>query len=222
MRYLSALAVGALAVSFVLVACGSDDPKPAPRGSYAAVANKVANPTGTLSAANAVSVAEAYEQIETSGASGKRIQGGSQTSTQQYPCPEGGSYSMTANSDGSSGSADVKYDNCCYSAGCCMNGNAQLFFSTSTTTTDSYSLCETYNISLACGDDSGTLAFDGCMGSSGEWTYVVTVDGKTYSISGTYTGGSGTLTITDSKDTWTCTYSDGTGSCTGTSGTITF
>jgi major membrane immunogen (membrane-anchored lipoprotein) len=214
MRTISALAVGTLAVSFVLAACGSSDSnsKSGSSGSYTAVANAVEHPTGTLSSGNVVSVADAFEKIE-SGAAGRRLQGGS-TQTQTESCPSGGSYTVTASGSNSSGTADLKYDNCCYSEGCCINGSGAFYYSTDSSTASEYSICGSYNLTVACGSDSGALNYQG----SGEWIYVVTVDGKTYSVTGSYSNGSGTLTITDSKDTWTCTYTDHTGTCTGSSG----
>jgi len=222
MRTISALAVGTLAVSFVLAACGSsdDNSKSGSGGSYTAVASAIKNPTGTLSSDNAVSVAEAFEKIE-SGAAGRRLQGGS-TQAQTQTCPSGGSYTVTANGSSSAGTADLKYDNCCYSQGCCINGTGAFYYSTDSTAASSYSVCGSYSLTLACESDSGALNYQGCVGSSGEWIYVVTIDGKTYSVTGSYSDGSGTLTITDSKDTWTCTYSNGSGTCTGNSGGISF
>lgn len=222
MRIISVLAVGAIAVSSALVACGSsDDSKSGASGSYSEVANAVAHPTGTLSTTNATSVADAFEKAAAgSVASGRRLQA-TQSASQTEQCPNGGNITISVSGNESAATEDLKYNSCCESKDCCINGGGTFYFSSSSGSSD-YTMCGSYDLNVACGTDSGSLKYQGCLGTSGEWTYVVTVDGKTYSVSGSYAGGSGTLKITDSKDTWTCTYSDGSGSCTGTSGDFSF
>jgi hypothetical protein len=206
-------------VGFGLVGCGGGSSSNG-SGSYSSIANSLAHPTGKLAASNANSVAKAFEQIDASAANGRRIKGGS-TANQTVDCPSGGSYSVAVSGGQTSGQATLSYNQCCYTAGCCINGSGNWYYSAETNA--SYSLCGSYSLSLSCDSESGSVSYQGCMSSaSGDWTYVVTVDGKTYAVAGSYSSGSGTLDITDSTGTYTCTYSQGAGSCTGSGGTFTF
>jgi hypothetical protein len=215
------MAVGFGLIGLGMVGCGgggsSGGNGPA---TYSGIANSLAHPTGKLAASNANGVAKAFEQIDASAANGRRIKGGT-TDNQTVTCPAGGSYTISVSGGQTSGQATLGYDQCCYTEGCCINGSGNWYYSTEASA--SYSMCGSYSLSISCDTENGTVNYQGCMsGSTGDWTYVVTVEGKTYAVSGNYNSGSGTLQITDSAGTYTCTYNQGVGSCTGSAGTFSF
>jgi hypothetical protein len=204
-------------VGLGMVGCGGS--KSGGGGSYSSIANSLAHPTGKLAATNASSVAKEFEKIDTSAAAGRRIKDGTSTN-QTVTCPSGGSYTIAVSGGQTSGHATLDYNQCCYAVGCCIDGAGNWYYSAESNA--SYSMCGSYSLSVNCDTETGSVNYQGCLsGSSGDWTYVVTVDGMTYAVSGSYSSGSGTLHITDSTGTYTCTYSQGTGSCTG-SGTFSF
>jgi hypothetical protein len=213
MRHVTVLCLSMIGLGMVGCGGGDDNSSGNAAAGYNNIATSVAHPTGTLAASNANNVAEAYAKIDSAAANGRRLQ--SETSTSQtVACDAGGSYSVSASGGETAGQATLGYNHCCYTEGCCINGTGTWYYTSQASA--SYSMCGSYSLTVACDADNGTLNYQGCMSESGgDWTYVVTVDGKTYSVSGTYSSGSGTLKITDSKGTYTCTYSQGTGSCTG-------
>lgn len=194
-------------------ACGDDDGGGGGGGggSYASIADSIAKPTGMLAQSNAVDVAKEYEKFSGTGAGGDRIE--KQTQNMKFTCPSGGSYSVNASGTQSNARAVVSYDGCCYAAGCCMNGGADWYFATQGGT--AYSQCGSYDLDYSCSGVTSELKYEGCMGSSGKWVYVVRLAGKTYSVTGNYKNGTGTLEITDAQGKWTCTYNKGSGSCSG-------
>jgi len=132
----------------------------------------------------------------------------------------GGSLNAAGSGDQSSGHSTALYDDCCVAANCCIDGSADIYFSTEQGA--AYSYCGSYDLSYSCEGTTTALTYEGCVGSTGEQIYVIEVDGDTYAVSGTYSNGSGTLEISGENGTWTCTYSNGSGSCTGTGGTFEF
>src|SRR5690606_23898889 len=120
----------------------------------------------------------------------------------------------------SSGQARASYDNCCATAGCCLDGKADMYYSTEQGAT--YSYCASYDVNYSCEGTSTAVRYDGCFNATGEVVYAIEVDGNTYAVSGSYSNGSGSLKITGKNGTWTCTYSGGSGTCTGDSGSFDF
>lgn len=205
-------------------ACSGSDDKPSSTAStgassYSAISDSIAHPTGTLDKSNAASIGTEYEKISTSSAAGRRVQGGS-SANQEITCPAGGKYTVAVDANQSSGQATLSYNQCCYEASCCINGGGTWYYSNGGSST--YSYCGSYNLSVTCGGDSGNATYEGCFNLSGEWVYVVRVNGKTYSVSGNLSDGSGTLEVTAANGSFTCTYSKGSGSCTGSAGNFTF
>lgn len=205
----------------VTAACGDDDKGGAGgsgAASYSAIADRLAKPTGQLAANNAVNVAEEYEKVALTGSGGSGAKQASQMQT--FNCPAGGGYTITASGSQQSAQAVLDYNSCCYTAGCCVEGDADWYFATQGGA--SYSQCGSYDIDYSCAGQSFSLDYSGCLGSNGTWVYVVELGGKTFTVSGTYLNGSGTLEIKDATSTWTCTYNSGSGSCTGSRGNLSF
>lgn len=204
--------IGLGIVGHVTFACGGEE------NSYEAIAAKFKKPTGTLDSSNALAVAEAYEA--SSGASnlaGARRITQAVTQTQKIPCGTGGDITISVESSatGSSGSAEYSYNQCCYAASCCYDGGGTIYYAGSA---GSLEYCATYDLSLTCGTTIN-LNYAVCVDGSaaqGTYTYLVSVNDKTFAVSGTYRNGNGTLSIKDSTGTYTCTYSNGGGSCSGT------
>lgn len=201
-------------VMAMIAACGDDDDGGkgggSGGGSYSAIADSIAKPTGTLSTSNAVDVAEEFEKNAVAGVGGGQLK---QAQDQKISCPAGGSYTVSASGSQTSSRAEISYDNCCYTAGCCIEGDADWYYAGQAGST--YSFCGDYDLQYACGGQTSSLTYSGCQGTDGKWVLSVRVGDRTYAVSGTYRDGTGTLKITDSKGTWTCTYNKGTGSCTG-------
>lgn len=195
-------------------------------GSYNDVKNSFAHPTGTLAATNADAVAKAYETSQAGGglALGRRLDvtTSAQTVSQSISCPSGGTYSISTEVTGtSSGVSTITWNNCCYAAACCYNGGGTYYTSISGTSVGS--ICGTEQLTLTCGAAPATASASFCEdASNGTFSYLVQVDGKSFAVSGNYSSGSGTLTITGVNGTFTCTYTNDTGTCTGTAGSFSF
>jgi hypothetical protein len=202
---------------------GGDDSEPSSGGgSFTAIADSIAKPSGQLAASNATDVADEFAKISMTGAAGGRRttqQAGGQT--QEIACTAGGKQTITASGSQSGGHAVIKYDNCCYQASCCFNGGGDWYYAAQAGA--SYSFCGSYNMTLSCGTEgSASVKYEGCVGMDGKWVYVVRVDGKTFAVTGNYSNGNGTLEITGANGSFSCTYSNHTGSCTGSSGNFSF
>jgi hypothetical protein len=190
-------------------------------GSFAAISESLAEPTGTVDETTAGDIGEEFEKVSGTGANGFRDEQIAQSQqTQTVSCPAGGNYTITASGSQSSGRATLDYNSCCYAEGCCTDGSGDWYYSSSQTA--SYSICGSYDLSSSCGGSEVSLEYSGCMSSDGEWVYSIEVDGETYAVSGSYFGGNGSLEIRGANGTWNCTYSNGTGSCTGSGGNFSF
>jgi hypothetical protein len=188
-------------------------------GSYAAIVNNLDHPTGKLDKSNAVSVADGFQKLQESGVpAGERHAAQSGETTMQ--CPAGGSVTVHASGNESAAHGSYSYNDCCYEASCCYKGDGTFYFSNEQGAT--YTQCLDFNIVLTCGDAPDNVDYSYCMDSTGQPVFSVEVSGKTYTVSGQYSNGSGTLTIKDSSGSWTCTYNNSTGSCTGDGGTLDF
>jgi len=204
------------------VGCGGGSSKPA---SYADISASFAHPTGTLAATNADTVAKAYQtSLSAQGASplGQRLEQKSSAVSETIACNSSGSISVNvAQASSSAISENWTYNNCCETAGCCYNGTGDLYYAAAGTAAGSF--CESVKLTGTCSAvpiaENFSLCEDGTTGMIG---YLIEVDGETFSVSGSYSNGNGTLTITGKNGSFTCTYTNDTGSCTGTGGTFSF
>lgn len=210
-----------LAVAFgasfgLLGACGGGGSKVG--GSYASIASAIDSPSGTVDSSSVVNVGEEFEKLSaTNLASGMRRDAAvGQSSSGTLDCPAGGSISFSGSGNESSGRARGSYDNCCFEAGCCTDGTADMYYSSDSSA--EYTYCGSYDLSYSCEGVSADVAFNGCFGTTGEWVYVIEVDGESFAVSGNYADGNGTLEIRGENGTWTCTYTNDSGSCSGTGG----
>ncbi|HVZ30926.1 MAG TPA: hypothetical protein VG963_00785 [Polyangiaceae bacterium] len=233
------IGIGAVAFAALAIAAGcggSDSPK---NDSFAGISESIAKPTGTVDATTVGKIGAEFDKTNSAGAGAassfasvrgdEQVAAATGTKSYNYDCPQGGTISATGTgtSDGNQASGHVEehLDKCCYTAGCCASGDANLYFSGSTSSasggsgnnsvTANYSLCMNVNVATSCNDDSFSGTFSGCLGAGGSWTYNIEVDGKTFSVSGDYASGSGKLTIQGANGSWDCTYSSGSGTCTG-------
>lgn len=206
-KHLFALALVGLFAS----ACGSDPP---PANDYGAIADGISHPTGMLDKGNARDVADEFGKIRGLGALGTRPQA-SGTST-SIACGAGGSYRIdVSGASQSGGQAVLDYDACCYVASCCFDGHGDWYYATASGSQFSY--CGSYDLTLSCYDTVEKLAYSGCFDTSGGATYLVTVSGKSFAVSGSYSSGSGTVQIAAANGSWSCTFTSTSGTCSGTS-----
>ncbi|HTV24023.1 MAG TPA: hypothetical protein VMG12_35270 [Polyangiaceae bacterium] len=213
-------ALVALASGFA--GCGSDDDGGSRGGSFADITSAIESPTGTVDATTAADVGVEFEKAAQANIAGgmRRDAQTAQSSSGTVDCPAGGNLSAAGSGDQSSGHSTATYNGCCVSANCCLDGSADIYFSTQQGA--AYTYCGSYDLSYACEGTTTQLRYEGCLSAMGKQVYVIEVEGDSYAVSGTYSNGSGTLEITGENGTWTCTYSSGSGSCSGTGATFTF
>lgn len=203
--------------ALLLGACGSGDSGGGGGGaSFGDISDAISSPTGTVSAETAPAIADEFAKIN-QGAGGSAAK---QSGSQEMACPAGGKMSITAHSSGGSARSQISYKECCYQAGCCLNGGGNWFFSTGAGA--AYSYCGSYSLKSSCGGSGvASLNYEGCFDSRG-WVYSIKVDGETFAVSGTYSNGNGTLEVKGENGSFSCTYTNGSGSCTGSSGNFSF
>jgi hypothetical protein len=215
------LLTGLAASALLLGACGGGKDEEKPKaGSIDDISSAIESPTGTVSASTAADVAMAFEE------SGGVPTGSSRDQSQPIAaqdatvaCDSSGDINVTADSGGES--FDIGYNDCCMTAGCCINGDAQGFVDTSGTGT--YSACYEYDLDYDCDGTSASMEFSFCQSATGEMIYAIEVEGDTFAVSGYISNGTGTLTVTGENCSFTCDYTDYAGSCTSDSGdTFTF
>ncbi|HEX2657092.1 MAG TPA: hypothetical protein VHU40_02415 [Polyangia bacterium] len=220
--------------------CGDGGKKPP--ASYGDISASFAHPSGTLAATNADAVAQAYQASLSSGlgtagtvaavsrfakptgltptASALQSTSSAATAAQSYACPYGGSISATVNGiapGATSFSESFRYDNCCESAGCCLNGGGDLFYA------QGGAFCESFAITGTCSASPITLDYSICEDTAtGMLNYLIEVQGESFAVSGSYSNGSGTLMISGANGAFTCRYTNHTGTCSGTAGTFAF
>lgn len=215
MRLGTFIGIGLFAVAGV--GCGGGSSKPA---SFSAVKTSIANPTGTLAATNADSVAKAYQASLSAGtvAAGRRLDQKTSAVIATTPCTVSGNISIdSVQMSGSDISESFTYHSCCETADCCLSGPGSVFSSQA----GAGSVCESLQVSGTCSGAPIAENFSFCS-DGGVVNYLVEVDGQSFAVSGSYAAGNGTLTITGKNGMFTCTYTNDTGSCTGTTGTFTF
>lgn len=221
MRSVLLTRAGALVVGLLGLGCGDDD-SGAQAGGFSGIQSALTEPTGMVDVDTAPAIAEEYDRI----AIGAGSAGGQRYTSEQFPqersvtqtvsCPAGGGYTVSGSGSETGGEATVAYENCCYQDACCMSGSGTWFFSQDANTAN-YTYCGSYSLAMECMGFTENVAYEGCFGMDGRWTYVVEVEGQTFAVAaeGSYYGGEGTLTVTGANGTFVCTYSDGTGSCSG-------
>ncbi len=216
---IGAAVLGALGL---FVGCGGGDDGDSRGGSFSSIQSAIESPTGTVDATTAPDVGVEFEKVaEVDVASGMRrdAQTAQASSSGSVDCPAGGSINVTGTGNESSGEASVSYASCCVTEGCCIDGNADVYYSTEQDA--AYLSCGSYDLTYSCEGSTAALTYEGCLGSMGQ-VYVIEVAGLTYTVSGYYSDGSGSLEIRGANGTWTCTYSGDGGSCTGTGSSFDF
>jgi len=195
----------------VAVGCGSDDDNSGGgTKSFSQISSQIEEPTGTVDATTVGAVGEKFGEMSSASLGGSRLNG--PTNTAEQACPSGGSMTASGSGNESSGSVSVKYNECCYTAGCCFSGVADTVYSDANTNTFSY--CIDADLDYSCEGQQLALDYAACQGPEG-LVYAVEVAGATFAVSGQYSGGNGQLTIKGANGSWTCTYTDGAGTCTG-------
>jgi hypothetical protein len=202
--------------ALTLVACGSGSSGGASGFTSASqLHSAMASPTGTVEPATAVGIAEAFQSSESSGLGGVRQKLQAQSTT--VACTGGGSMAIS----GSQNSATVAYNDCVLVPGCTVDGVGSTFIEDVNNPTN---ICFSYDVSQACDDISVDLDFSGCIDVNleGGFAYLVEYAGETYTVSGSYYDGTGTLSIAGENGSFSCTYSANAGSCTSDGGTFEF
>jgi hypothetical protein len=203
--------------------CGDDDDGSRSRGgSFTNIANAIESPTGTVDESTAPEIGVEFEKVsQVSPASGMRRDAQTaQSSSTTQSCPSGGRFTVDGSGNSSSAQATVSYEDCCFIEDCCFDGDGDMYFSSEQGA--DYTYCASYDLDYTCEGTTASIQYEGCFGTSGEQIYVIEIDGETFSVTGNYNNGSGTLEIRGENGTWNCTYSGSTGSCTGSSGSFSF
>lgn len=169
-------------------------------------------PTGTLSGADVPLLAQMLErQIDE--ASGLLLlgsvpdgDGSASHKSQSVACPDGGS--LLLNEDAQRASATYRK---CQMVGCTFDGTLTLFKEGR----DRYSDCAKYDLRMDCED---FVAFDWqtsvCVVDGGDTVYLVHLHDETFTVSGSYYGGSGYLEIGTQAGVFQCDITHDTGTCT--------
>jgi hypothetical protein len=208
-------AAAAVGLWGVVTGCGSDGGK---ASSYSSITEEISKPTGTVDQASVAKIGEKFEAASKASAMGVRdddqtAASGSATVTQN--CPSGGSFSATGSGNESNGRGTVKYNDCCYTAGCCADGNATIYYSSAQSSAFTY--CANYDMDTTCAGTSLSIEYSGCLSASG-MVLLIDVDGASYAVTGSRSNGTGSLEITGANGKWSCTFSSGSGSCTSSAG----
>lgn len=216
------LGAGLLALGGAFAGCGGDDDNGSRGGgSFASITSAIESPTGTVDETTAADIGVEFEKVSQAQVpGGMRRDAQTAQSSGTVDCPAGGSVTASGSGDQSSGHSTASYNDCCVSANCCIDGDADIYFSTAQGA--AYTYCGSYDVSYSCEGTTTSISYQGCLNSTGELVYAIEVDGDTYAVSGSYSNGSGTLEITGANGTWTCTYTSSSGTCTGTGGSFTF
>ena len=208
-------AAAAIGLWGVVTGCGSSGGK---ADSYGSITEEISKPTGTVDQTTVAKVGEKFETASETSAQGVRDDdqtAASNSATITTSCGAGGSITITGSGNQSSGKATTKFDHCCFTEGCCTTGNGTAFYSSDQSAT--YQYCASYDVDYSCEGTSASLEYQGCFGA-GKAVFLIDVDGQSYAVSGSRSGGSGSLEITGANGKWTCTFSSGSGSCSSTSG----
>src|SRR5690606_26982599 len=202
-------------LAFGAVACGGGGSPAAGFTSASDLKAALQSPTGTVSPETAAGVAAAFEESSTSGI-GASARQKAQAQSGSESCSEGGSISYNA----SQTMVQASYNNCVES-GCTINGKLNILLESASET--EVSGCMSIEASTRCEGDlvASNLAYSGCFGIGGDsftFAYLIEYEGDTYTVSGNYSSGSGSLTITGVNGSFTCSYTEDAGTCTSTTG----
>jgi hypothetical protein len=227
-RFDRCIGFGMVALTAVGIAagCGSDSGSSGGNASFASISSSISKPTGTVSATTAGKVGAEFSKVSSTeglGALGgmrEDDQVGAASGSYTHECSAGGSVSASGSGDQSSGRVDEHIDHCCEVANCCVDGSATIYYSQggqSSSDTSGYTYCMSLDVSGSCNSNTYAANYSGCIGAQG-WVYNVDVDGHNYAVTGNYSSGSGTLTVTGANGSWTCTYNNGAGNCNSSTG----
>lgn len=214
------LAAAALGLMGAAMGCGDDEAPP----SYGSIAKGIESPTGTVDANTASDIGKKYEAANQNNVGfGVRDQdqvGQSGSFEDSQSCPAGGNYRASGSGNQSSGSVNIDYNACCFSAGCCASGDGTIHFNSEGggSGAQSYTFCATFDMTYSCEGSNASLDYSLCYGAGGEAVLLIEVDGRSFAVSASRTGASGSLEIRGANGTWTCTYNAGSGSCTSSAG----
>lgn len=208
-------AAGAVGLWGVVTGCGSDGGK---ADSYSSITEEISKPTGTVDQTTVAKIGEKFEAASKASAMGVRDDdqtAASGTATVTQSCPSGGNFTATGSGNQSSGRGTIKYNDCCYTAGCCADGTATIYYSSAQSS--DFTSCATYDMDSTCGGTSVSLQYSGCVSLNG-MVLLIDIDGDSYAVTGSRSNGTGTLEITGANGKWSCTFTSGSGSCTSSSG----
>jgi len=201
-----------------LTGCGSDGGG-GKAESYSSITEAMNKPTGTVSETTVSKVGEKFETASTNDFMGVRDDdqvAATSTGSASRNCPSGGSVSASGSGSESNGHVSMAYNHCCFTEGCCASGDGDIFYSSDQSA--AYNFCATYDMDYSCLGTTATLDYSMCFSLSGTAVMLIDVDGQSYAVSGTRSGGTGTLEIRGANGTWNCTFNSGSGSCSSSAG----
>ncbi len=212
------LAVAMLGLLGAAMGCGGGEDPP----SFGSIAKGLESPTGTVDEGSASEIGKKYEAANKNNL-GFGVRGDDQvgqSGSLSQSCPAGGNYEASGSGNQSSGSVTIDYNDCCFAAGCCASGDGTIHYNSEGASggAESYAFCAQFDMSYSCDGSSASLDYSMCYGIGGEAVLLIEVNGKSFAVSASRTGGSGSLEIRGANGSWTCTYNDAGGSCTSSSG----
>lgn len=196
--------------------------------SGAALQSAMNSPTGTVEPETVGGIAKAFQASNESDGPAfgiRQKKQPQQSGSQTQECASGGSMTVSGTVNGDVYDIKAQLNNCDEGTGCKLNGSIAIFGSASEAD-EEFTGCFSYDVSGVCTDaletgasGSVSLQFSGCIDTaSGSFVYLIEYEGETYTVSGSYSDGSGTLTITGANGSWTCTFTDDAGSCESSAG----
>jgi len=210
-------AAAAIGLSGVALGCGSGGGK---ADSFASIQEEITKPTGTVSQDTVGKVGERFETADSSssfmGVRDDDQVGASGSATVTRTCEAGGSATVTASGNESNARVAMDFNHCCFSAGCCASGKGTMFTSNDQNAT--YNYCASYDMDYSCAGTDAAIEYSGCFGLSGKAVMLIDVDGQSFTVSGSRSGGSGTLEITGKNGKFSCSFTAGSGNCSSSTG----
>jgi len=210
-------AAAAIGLCGVALGCGSDGGK---ADSFSSIQEEISKPTGTVSATTVAKVGERFETAESSNSfMGVREDdqvGASSSATITRQCDAGGSATVTGSGNQSDARVAMSFNDCCFSAGCCASGRGTIFTSSEQGAT--YNYCSSYDMNYDCAGSNASIQYSGCFSLTGKAVMLIDVDGQSFAVSGTRSGGNGTLEISGVNGKWSCSFTSGSGSCSSSDG----
>jgi hypothetical protein len=207
--------LAALGLWGAAVGCGGGNSKP---DSYASIKEGIESPTGTVSQTTVTKIGEKFESASANTFSGMREDdqvGQSGSFTQTIACPEGGTLTSTGSGNQRGGRGSSRFNDCCFTEGCCASGTGTAFYSTEQSA--EFNICASYDMDFDCRGVSASIEYSACI-AAGRAVLLIDVDGQSFAVTGTRSGGNGTLEIKGANGTWSCTFSSGSGSCSSSGG----